>query len=269
MARRSLLASKKLCAVIPPRVLYAGLSSEVGPDDVTQDALSLRMLRISLLDPVNDTVQLLRRLQENDAFRSYLHKRRLRALPLVVAVALTSLTLTAAVAIFVVSAYSALGFLAMMTLVPIVLIGSFWVQVHALLSWLEGRSLVRQLPSGRSRDRGPVNRWVVRRTGIDMGPSPEVPWIPTLVLFVLPAAALVHLSAPVAGGLAALLLVAAVFYAARDRVIAAGQTRKQQASAPAAAAPASAAPDSRQAGELDFTGPGLRSRLYGAIGRVH
>ncbi len=235
---------------------------------MTLDALSLRLLRRSLLDPVSDTLGIWRRLHENGAFRSYLYKRRLRALPLAAGAVLTSLTLTAAVAIYLMSANSALGVLVMLAVVPIVLIGSFWVQAHALLSWLEERSLVRLLPAGRSRDRGPVNRWLVRRYRIDLGPAPDLLWIPALVFFVLPAAALVRVSAPGAAAVAAYLLAAVIFYAARDRVGAAPRAPEKRRPAPAAPAPAQTAHDPDGTGALDFTAPRPRWRLSGAIGRV-
>ena len=228
----------------------------------------MHVLRRSLLDPIDSTFRILQRLQENDVFRSYLQERKLSALPLVVGVVVTSLAFTVAVAALFMSANTGLALLVMLAILPIVLIGSLWVQAHALLSWLEERSLVKLLPSGRSRDRGPVNQWFVRRLRIDMGPPPQVPWIPALVFFLLPAAVLTHVSAPVAAGLAAFLLAAAIIYAARDPVIAAGHAPERRAPAPMAAPPARTARHSEEAGDLDFTAPTFRSRLSGAIGRV-
>jgi hypothetical protein len=87
-----------------------------------------------------------------------------------------------------------------------------------LLSWLEGRSLAKLQERRRPRDRGPIGRWLVRRFRIDMGPLPQVPWIPALVFFLLPAAALARVAAPVAAGLVAFQIVAAIVYARRDPV---------------------------------------------------
>jgi len=240
----------------------------------------------SLLDPVDGTFRIVRRLQENETFRSYLDERKLSALPLVVGAILTSATFAVATAAFVAGTNGAIALLVMLTVVPMVLIGSLWVQAHALLSWLEERSLVKHLPGGRSRNRGPVNQWLVRRFRIDMGPPPQVPWIPALVFFLLPAAVLAQVSAPIAEGLAAVLLAAAITYAARDPVIPAGHARGRREPAPMAAATTRMASNpretddldfaalartvrnSKEAADLDFTSPKLQSRLDGAIGRV-
>jgi hypothetical protein len=251
---------------------------------VTLDALSVRMLRRSLLDPVDNSFRILQRLRENNAFRSYIHERKLGALLLLLAVVVTSLTLTVAMAALTMSANAALALLVMLAILPIVLIGSFWVQAHVLLSWLEERSMVKLLPRGRSRDRGPVNQWFVRRFRIDMGPPPQVPWIPALVFFVLPAAVLARVSALSAVGLAVLLLAAAIFHAAQDSPIAASRGRKPHAPAAkasarvarvatktaslASAAPARPARGPKAVSDLDFTAATPRLRLSSAFRRV-
>src|SRR5207245_11156024 len=66
--------------------------------------------------------------------------------------------------------------------------------------------------------RGPIGQWLVRRYRIDMGPPPQVPWIPALVFFLVPAAMLAQVAAPLAAGLAAFQIVAAIFYASSDPV---------------------------------------------------
>jgi hypothetical protein len=101
---------------------------------------------------------------------------------------------------------------------PVVLVGSALVQAYVLLSWLEGRSLAKLQEHRRTRERGPIGRWVARRFRIDLGPPPRVPWIPALVLFVLPAAMLAAVAASVAAGLAVFQTVAAIIYAKRDPV---------------------------------------------------
>jgi hypothetical protein len=235
---------------------------------VRLDSLSVDVLGRSLLDPVHNTFRLLQRLRENEAFLSYLQERKLRALPLVAGVVLTSLTFTVAMAAFITSTNAVVALLVMLAIVPIVLIGSFWVQAHVLLSWLEERSLVKLLPGGRSRDRGPVNQWFVRVFRIDMGPPPRVPWIPALVFLLLPAAVLTRVAAPAAAGLAALLSAAAVIYAARDPVFPAGHGREQRGPAPTAASPARMVRNSKEVDDLDFTAATLRSRLSGATRRA-
>lgn len=240
---------------------------------MTSDSLSERMLRQSLLEPVESTLQIVRRLQANNAFRSYLRERIPSVLPLVAAVVATSVTLAVGTAAFGASTNGLVALLVMLTIVPIVLIGSFWVQAHAALSWLEERSLVKLLPGGgRSRRRGPVNQWLVRRAHIDLGPLPKLPWIPALVFFLPPAIVLTQVSAPVAEGLAVFLLAAVVIYAARDPVTLPGHARPPRERAPTEAGPPRTVRKHGGAVDLDFTeppaGPRLGARLNGTIQRA-
>lgn len=234
---------------------------------MTADSLSERVLRHSLLEPVESTFRIVRRLQENDAFRSYLRERTLSVLPLVAAVIATSVTLAVGTAAFGASTNGLVALLVMLTIVPIVLIGSFWVQAHAALSWLEERSLVKLLPGGgRSRRRGPANQWLVRHLHIDLGPLPQLPWIPALVFFFPPAVVLAQVSAPIAEGLAAFLLAAVVIYAARDPVILPSHARPRRERAPTEVSPTRTARKSGGAGDLDFTEPPVGSRLGSRFG---
>jgi hypothetical protein len=108
--------------------------------------------------------------------------------------------------------------LAALVTAPILLIGSLWVQARVLLSWLEGRALAKLQEHRRPRHRGPIGRWFVRSFRIDMGPFPQVPPIPALLFFLLPAVLLARVAAPFAAGLFAFQIVAAIVYARRDPV---------------------------------------------------
>jgi hypothetical protein len=190
---------------------------------MAEDSPQLRILRTALLDPIGEAHALLRRLQSNEMFQSYLRERRLYALPLVAGIALVGLALAGGTIAFIVRAGALLTLLAIV-LAPIVLVGSVLVQAYVLLSWLEGRSLAKLQEHRRARDRGPAARWIARRFRIDMGPAPRVPWIPALVLFVLPAAMLASVAPAIAAGLAVFQLVAAIIYARRDPVSGAGHS---------------------------------------------
>jgi hypothetical protein len=184
---------------------------------MTEDSLQFRVLRYALLDPIDDARDILRRLQNNEAFRHYLRKRALRALPLVVGIVLTSLASCAA-AVFFSLRGTLLALVAMVLVAPIVLIASFSVQAYVLLSWLEGRSLAKLQEHRRPRHRGPIGQWLVRSYRIDMGPLPQVPWIAALVFFLLPVAILTQVATQFAAGLAVFQIVAAIVYARRDPV---------------------------------------------------
>src|SRR5215467_5604225 len=214
--RRSMIA--QLFSAIRAHISYAGRSPENGWTVMTGDPLQLRILRYALLDPIDDARDILRRLQNNEAFRHYLRKRTLPALPLVVGIVLTSLASCAAPVIFFSRAGTLLAFAATIIVAPIVLIASLSVQAYVLLSWLEGRALAKVQEHRRPRQRGPIGRWLARSYRIDLGPRPQVPWIPALVFFVLPAAMLAQVAAPFTAGLAAFQIVAAIIYARRDPV---------------------------------------------------
>src|SRR3977135_3802917 len=116
---------------------------------MTEGPLQLRILRYTLLGPIDDARHILRRLQNNEAFQHYLRRRTLRALPLVVGILLTSLACSAAVVFLFFRAGILLVLAATIVVAPIVLIASFSVQAYVLLSWLEGRAL-----AGLSQRRG-------------------------------------------------------------------------------------------------------------------
>ena len=142
----------------------------------------------------------------------------MHALPLVVAIVLASLAFTGATAVFIIGAGTLLAVLATLVAAPILLIASLWVQARVLVSWLEGRALAKLQEHRRPRHRGPIGRWFVRSFRIDMGPLPQVPPIPALLFFLLPAVLLARVAAPVAAVLFAFQIVAAIVYARRDPV---------------------------------------------------
>jgi len=185
---------------------------------MTEDSLQFRVLRFALLDPIDDARHILRRVQDNEAFQHYLRKRALRALPLVVGIVLTSLAFSAAALFLFLRAGALLALAGMIVVAPIVLIASFSVQAYVLVSWLEGRSLAKLQEHRRPRHHGPIGQWLARSYRVDMGPLPQVPWIPALLFFLLPAAMLAHVAASSAAWLAVFQIVAAIFYARRDLV---------------------------------------------------
>jgi len=228
---------------------------------MAEGSLPLRILRYALLDPIDDARELLRRLQSNEMFQRYLRERSLHALPLAAGVVLASLALSGGAMVFIMRAGNLLALAATIVVTPLVLVGSVWVQAHVLLSWLEGRSLAKFQEHRRARDRGPIGRWVARRFRIDMGPLPRVPWIPAVVFFLLPAAMLAGVAAPVAAGLVAFQIVAAIVYARRDPVSGVDQSRARrgvEAPGSSAAAPLPKARISGNADNLDFASPAAR-----------
>ena len=185
---------------------------------MAEGSLPSRILQTALLDPINDALAIVRRVRSNEMFQRYLRERWLHALPLVVWVAFAGLALSGGTMAFFVRANSLLALTAAIVFGPIVLVGSVLVQAYVLLSWLEGRALAKLREHRRASERGPAARWVARRFRIDLGPPPQVRWIPALAFFALPAAMLAAVAAPIAAGLAGFLIVAAIVYARRDPV---------------------------------------------------
>ena len=226
------------------------------PQVMAESSLQSRILRFALLQPIDDARAIVRRLQSNVAFQQYLRNRASRALPLVLGMVLTSLACSAGAMAFFMRANNLLALLATIVAAPIVLVASFAVQAYVLMSWLEGRALAKLQEHRRPRHRGPVGRWLARRYRIDMGPLPQVPWIPALVFFVLPAAMLASVAAPYAAGLAALQIAAAVFYARRDPV--SGVDHSLARGGVESPRPSAAARAPRQADDLDFASAAAR-----------
>src|SRR5213593_1462923 len=112
---------------------------------MTEGPLQLRILRYTLLGPIDDARHILRRLQNNEAFQHYLRRRTLRALPLVVGILLTSLACSAAVVFLFFRAGILLVLAATIVVAPIVLIASF-------------SSLSRRLPGRHGRGRSSCPR---------------------------------------------------------------------------------------------------------------
>ena len=212
---------------------------------MTDDSRQMRALRYALLNPIDHSLQLLRRTQNNKEFQQYLRERWLFALPLVVGIVLSSLALTVAALTFITGAGAFLGMLATMILAPTLLVASLAVQAHALLSWIEGRLLAKLLGRRDPRDRGPIGAWLARSFRVDLRPLPQVPWVPALVFFVLPVLMLFRVATLTALALLVFQFIAAIIFARRDPVSAARASparRRVEAPEPAAAPQRAVAP---------------------------
>lgn len=136
-----------------------------------------------LLDPLNEGLNLFRRFQEAQGFRSYVMERRPLLAPIALLMILTSLACAAATVMYLGGTRSVLVLLAML-LVPFILIGSLFVQAYVFASWLEGRALAKALHR-RSSPTGPISARL-HKLGIDMGSMPPVPWVLAAIFLVLP-----------------------------------------------------------------------------------
>lgn len=143
-----------------------------------------------------DARGLFTRLQQNEAFRRYLHKRLRLVVPAAALFALVSIACAAATAISFAELSTWLtlpGFL----LAPVVLVGSLFVQGLVFLSWLERRALARAL-GRRPRD--------------GVGELPPVPWALAALVVFIPLALLAVLSPLVAVALVAAAALVPLLY---------------------------------------------------------
>jgi hypothetical protein len=171
-------------------------------------------VRSLLLEPLDDGLNLMRRFQEAQGFRSYVMQRRGLLLPVGLLMVLTSIGCAAATVLFLGGTRPVLVLLAIL-LVPFVLVGSFFVQAYMFASWLENRALAKALHHS-PRASGPIAARL-RRAGIDMGAMPPVPWVLAALFLVLPLAMLLSVVPKLALALIALQILAPFAFARLDR----------------------------------------------------
>ncbi len=76
-------------------------------------------------------------------------------------------------------------------LLPFAIAGSFAVLAYVFFSWIESRSLLRELGSRHRPPPGPVGKFLFRAFGADLRPFPAVPWTLAVLLFFLPLGLLI------------------------------------------------------------------------------
>jgi hypothetical protein len=148
-----------------------------------------------MLETFEEAQRLLRRAQDNDAFRRYLARRSRLLIPVAGAMLVIGVALAAGTVVFLGGA-SPLLVLPAILLVPVVLAGSVFVQLYVFGSWLELRALARAL--GRTAGR------------------PAVPWVLVAGLLVVPLAMLAAVSWGSALALVVLMAGTPFFYAHFD-----------------------------------------------------
>ena len=164
---------------------------------------------------LNDALNLAHRLKEGAVFRNYVMQRLPLIVPLALLILVASISCTAATVLYIAGTRSFLLLLALF-LIPVVLLGSFFVQSYVLLGWLEGRALAKAYPQRKRRRPGRLGAFIKRRLGAEMGEAPPVPWVLAAVALGVPLALFVLLAPKFALPLIALLIAAPVVYARLD-----------------------------------------------------
>lgn len=156
-----------------------------------------------MLATLNDAVGLAHRFTEAETFRNYVTHR----LRLVVPVCCLILFLSVASAAGVMLALGAISHglvLLGVILLPIVMLGSLFVQAYVFFSWLEIRALHHR---GESAP----------RASLDLGELPKVPWALVGAAVFVPLALFALVAWKAALVLLALVVLAPFLYAALDR----------------------------------------------------
>ena len=174
------------------------------------------VVRLLFTDTLDDARALLRRFQDVNSFNAYVHER----MPLVLIAMLIMFLISIGCVMGIVTLLPDMHWvfvLPMLLLLPIVLAGSFFIQVYVFFSWLEGRSMERALAPRHKAPRGVLASWIRTKLNLDLGPFPSVPWLPAAILFIAPLLMLAYSWRNAAMGFIVLAILMPIAYALLDR----------------------------------------------------
>lgn len=141
----------------------------------------VRFLPLRTLKNAQDLAQ---RFREVEGIRLYVQERQGRVVAATLVIVLISIACGVGVVVFLGDRHSLLALLGIL-LLPVALVGSFFVLAYVFFSWIEGRALARELGHRHRPPPGASALWLSKKFGLDMGPFPPVPWfLAALVLFV-------------------------------------------------------------------------------------
>jgi hypothetical protein len=143
------------------------------------------IVRLLPLKTLEDALDLFLRLQEGEGLRRYVIDRRQLVIPSVLILLIFSITLSAGTFVYLGEVHTLLALLALI-LAPVILIGSFLVQLCILFYWLENRALMHALGSRSKHVPGAIAVWLRQKLNVDMAPFPRVPWVLAIIFLVLP-----------------------------------------------------------------------------------
>ena len=149
----------------------------------------------------NEALGLFNRFREGETFRHYVEERLRLVMPVCCLMLLVSVCAGAGVLLALGQVHHGLV-LAGVLLMPVVLLGSLFVQAYVFFTWLENRALAhRSHPEARA----------------SMGPLPQVPWVLASVVILIPLALLATVAWQGALVVAGLAAAAPFAYAMLDR----------------------------------------------------
>ena len=155
---------------------------------------------VPLLGTINDAIGLFNRFREGETFRHYVEQRLRLVMPMCCLMLLVSVSAGAGVLLALGQVHRGLV-LAGALLMPVVLVGSLFVQAYVFFGWLENRALAhRNHPEQKA----------------GMGPLPQIPWFLAAAVILLPLALLTTVAWHGALAIASLLILAPFAYAMLD-----------------------------------------------------
>ena len=168
------------------------------------------------LNTLKDGQNLALRFQEGKAFRLYVLNRIWLVIPVALLILVIGIACTASTVVFFAGLHPLLALPAIVLLLPIVLIGSLFVQLYVFFSWLENRAMASVLGRRTRPTRGPIAAWLARKWGVDMGQPPPVPWVLAAIVLLAPLVMLASFAWVHALALIALGILAPFLYALFD-----------------------------------------------------
>ena len=173
-------------------------------------------MKFFLFGTFQDARDLLRRLQEVDAFNLYVRRNMWLVMFAAAVIVLTGFACLLGVFTLLPDMHWVFV-LPLLALLPVFLGGSLFVQTFVFFSWIEGRSLALALGNRHKPAPGPIAIWLQKTFNLDMSPFPQVPWILTTVFLFVPLAMLAYIWPAVGLTVIALAIAMPIIYARFDR----------------------------------------------------
>ena len=146
-------------------------------------------VRFMPLQTLVDAEALAQRFREVDSLGRYVQERAQLLIAAVAAMVLIGIGCALSVVVYLADFHPLLTLLGIV-LLPVVLIGSLFVQAYVFFSWIEGRALARELGQRHRRTPG-ATAALLAKFNLDMGPIPPVPWALSVIFLLAPFCLLV------------------------------------------------------------------------------
>lgn len=147
-------------------------------------------VRFMPLQTLVDAEALAQRYREVESLERYVQERTQLLIAAVAAIVLIGIGCALSVVVYLADFHPLLTLLGIV-LLPVVLIGSLFVQAYVFFSWIEGRALTRELRQRHPQAQGAAAAKSARKFKLDMGPIPPVPWVLSVIFLLVPFCLLV------------------------------------------------------------------------------